>query len=119
MPANELLRRQRIARNWRQQEVADQIGTALITYQRWEQGKQQPSAYYRVKLCTLFGKSAQELGLLEEPSPSDGAESQASDATQANATLADAQVQERLSSPKPEAPWNVPFARNPFFTGRS
>ena len=66
MPRNERLRQQRIARNWRQQEVADKLETALVTVQRWERGFQQPSAYYRVKLSALFGVSAQELGLLED-----------------------------------------------------
>src|SRR5579864_6983895 len=119
MPINERLRQQRIARNWRQQEVADQLGIALVTVQRWERGFQQPSAYYRVKLSALFGLSAQELGLLEDPSLSAPPEREATDAGQADATLPDQQAQERLSSPKPEQPWNVPFARNPFFTGRS
>ncbi len=63
MPRNERLRQHRIARNWRQQEVADQLGTSLVTVQRWERGIQQPSAYFRVKLSALFGVSAQELGL--------------------------------------------------------
>jgi transcriptional regulator with XRE-family HTH domain len=62
MPRNESLRKLRIGRNWRQKDVADQLGT---TIGRWERGYQQPSAYFRVKLCTLFGKSAQELGLVE------------------------------------------------------
>jgi hypothetical protein len=35
MPRNERLRQQRIARNWRQQEVADQLGIALVTVQRY------------------------------------------------------------------------------------
>src|SRR5579864_3996284 len=120
MPINERLRQQRIARNWRQQEVADQLGIALVTVQRWERGFQQPSAYYRVKLSALFGVSAQELGLLEEPSLSAPPESEAADVVQPDATLPDEQAQERLSSsPQPESPWNVPFGRNPFFTGRS
>ena len=55
---NERLRQERIRRNWRQQDVADHLGTTVVTVKRWERGSQQPSAYFRVKLCTLFGKSA-------------------------------------------------------------
>jgi len=107
MSKNERLRQSRIERNWRQQDVADQLGVALVTMQRWERGYQQPSAYYRVKLCALFGLSARELGLLEAlPSPAP-AESEAGDAVQADATLS-GQI----------ALWTVPYARNPHFTGR-
>ncbi|HLZ63958.1 MAG TPA: helix-turn-helix transcriptional regulator [Ktedonosporobacter sp.] len=69
--ANSRLREERVRRNWRQQDVADQVGTTVVTVKRWERGSQQPSMYFRLKLCTLFGKSAEELGLLtEEPMPS-------------------------------------------------
>jgi len=65
MQGNEHLRKLRIGRNWRQQDLADQLGVTVVTIQRWERGIQHPSAYYRVKLCTLFGLSSQELGLVE------------------------------------------------------
>ncbi|GHO96449.1 tetratricopeptide repeat protein [Reticulibacter mediterranei] len=105
MPRNESLRKLRIERNWRQKDVADQLGTTITTIGRWERGDQQPGAYFRVKLCTLFGKSAQELGLVEEfLSPP---ESNITDAAQA------------VSAPSEErALWTVPYARNPHFTGR-
>jgi transcriptional regulator with XRE-family HTH domain len=61
-----LLRQERIRRNWRQQDVADQLETTVVTVKRWERGSQQPSAYFRVKLCALFGKSAEELGFVAE-----------------------------------------------------
>ena len=113
MPRNEHLRRQRIERNWRQQDVADRLETALVTVQRWERGLQQPSAYYRVKLCTLFGKSAQQLGLLEESSPSEPAESKTTAEREAsNAGQPDATLSTNI------ALWTVPHARNPHFTGR-
>lgn len=60
------LRQERIQRNWRQREVAEQVGTTVVTVRRWEQGHQQPSAYFRLKLCALFEKSAEELGLIKE-----------------------------------------------------
>src|SRR6266566_2916267 len=107
MSKNERLRQSRIERNWRQQDVADQLGVALVTMQRWERGYQQPSAYCRVKLCALFGLSARELGLLEAlPSPAP-AESEVGDAVQADATPS-GQI----------ALWTVPYARNPHFTVR-
>lgn len=34
MPRNDLLRQQRAARNWRQQDVADQLGITITTIQR-------------------------------------------------------------------------------------
>jgi tetratricopeptide (TPR) repeat protein/transcriptional regulator with XRE-family HTH domain len=103
MQRNEHLRWQRIGRNWRQQDVADQLGTTVTTIQRWERGHQQPSTYYRVKLCTLFGLSSQELGLME-------AFSSLPESTE---------VTQVGSTPSEEtALWTVPYARNPHFTGR-
>src|SRR5689334_5919551 len=105
MPRNESLRKLRIERNWRQQDVADQLGTTITTIGRWERGDQQPSAYFRVKLCTLFDKSAQELGLVETIAPP--SESHTIDAIQA------------VIAPSEErALWTIPYARNPHFTGR-
>ena len=63
---NDLLRQERILRNWRQREVADHLGTTVVTVNRWERGIQQPGAYFRLKLCALFGKNAEELGFLQD-----------------------------------------------------
>ena len=63
---NEKLRKERLERGWSQQYVADQLGIAVVTYNRWERGRQQPTAYYSLKLGTFFGKSAEELGLIDE-----------------------------------------------------
>ena len=104
MPRNERLLYHRTQHNWRQQDVADELGVALATIQRWERGIQDPSAYYRAKLCTLFGVSAQELGLLDAtatPEP---------DAAPAPTPL---RAAEEL------ALWTIPLARNPHFTGRA
>ncbi|HET8843479.1 MAG TPA: NB-ARC domain-containing protein, partial [Ktedonobacteraceae bacterium] len=106
MQRNDRLRQARIERSWRQHELAEHLGTTTVTVKRWERGSQQPSLYFRVKLCTLFGKSAQELGLSEhEPS---------------------APPTEEVSETKPSGIfptepgglWMVPYARNPHFTGR-
>lgn len=64
--ANEKLREERLKRGWSQQKLADELGIAVVTVNRWERGKQQPTGYYRLKLSTLFDKSAEELGLSGE-----------------------------------------------------
>lgn len=97
---NNLLRTARKERGWTQQHVADQIGAPLsLNVTRWERGTTVPSTLYAHKLCQLFGKSLQELGLWEDvlssPSPSE------ENVVQASGPL-----------------WNVPYRRNPFFTGR-
>lgn len=92
--AQNRLRQARIRQNWRQQDLADQLGTTVVTIKRWERGAQQPGAYFRVKLCTLFGISAEELGLVADESP-------------------DPSVQ-----PEQSTMWSIPAPRNPFFTGR-
>jgi len=61
---NVRLRQERFRCNWRQCDVADQLGTTVITIKRWERGSYQPSPYFRAKLCALFGKSAEELGFV-------------------------------------------------------
>jgi transcriptional regulator with XRE-family HTH domain/tetratricopeptide (TPR) repeat protein len=68
---NHRLRRERELRNWSQEEVAEQIGTTFVTVSRWERGITVPSRYHRTKLCTLFGKSAEELGLSQYAPHSD------------------------------------------------
>lgn len=102
---NDRLRQHRLERNWRQQDLADQLETSLVTVQRWERGTHQPSIYYLTKLCALFGKSAQELGLAEtspllskDEAPAEGPSGAA--------------LSEKI------ALWTVPYLRNPHFTGR-
>src|SRR5690349_944241 len=102
---NERLRQHRIRRNWRLRDVADQLGTTITTIQRWERGRQQPSAYYRIKLCMLFELTALELGLDEE-----------------EASI-ESEDEEIVASPVIVVPeelvlWTLPYARNPHFTGR-
>lgn len=89
---NDRLKRERTLRGWTQGDVAGFIGTDGYTVNRWERGRAVPSPYFRQKLCELFGKNAEELGLLDEQ-------------------------RTRSESPVP-AIWNVPYRRNPFFVGR-
>src|SRR5581483_6757467 len=56
----------RNARGWSQQEVADQLGTTYVNVSRWERGITRPSPYFRKKLCVLFGKTEQDLDLVQE-----------------------------------------------------
>lgn len=105
LKSNEKLKQERILRNWRQREVADMLGTTMVTIRRWEQGRQQPGAFFRTKLCNLFGKSAEELGLLEAAGP----------VTTAN--RAPLEQPEPGPVAVPEL-WAIPYPRNPHFTGR-
>jgi transcriptional regulator with XRE-family HTH domain len=59
-----LLRQERQQRCWSQQQVADAIGTTPLSVGRWERGVTSPSLHFRQALCTLFGKTPQELGFL-------------------------------------------------------
>jgi len=67
---NERLRHARYQRGWTQAELAEKVDTTFETVSRWERGIKAPSAYYRRKLCEVFGKTAEDLGLLADPSAS-------------------------------------------------
>ncbi len=71
LPWHEQLRRERQLRGWSQADVAKRIGGETKTVNRWESGKTFPSPYFRQKLVELFGKSAEELGLLPEQGNTD------------------------------------------------
>jgi len=47
-----------------QAEIADELGVTKSTLNQWEQEKTFPHKYHRRKLCHLFSKTEQELGLL-------------------------------------------------------
>ena len=66
---NHHLRYEREARGWTQQYVAEQLGAEMNIVSRWECGERKPGPYYRQKLSALFGKSAVELGLVEQQTP--------------------------------------------------
>lgn len=59
------LRRERELRGWSQFYVAEMIGADPKMVGRWERRTTSPSIYYRLKLCELFGKNAQELGFFD------------------------------------------------------
>ena len=101
------LRQERERRAWAQSEVAERIGTTQVNVSRWENGNTVPNPYFRQRLSELFGKSIDELGFIfassdrriEETSPSSS-------------------TNDDYVSPSSQELWNVPYRRNPFFTGR-
>ncbi len=60
----------RTEHKWSQQDVADRIGTTHLNVSRWERGITKPGPYFRSRLCSLFGKSEQELDLASTPASS-------------------------------------------------
>jgi transcriptional regulator with XRE-family HTH domain len=70
MAQNYRLKQARELRGWSQAKVAELIGTDATTVSRWERGIFFPTPYFREKLCVLFEKNAEELGLLETSQPS-------------------------------------------------
>lgn len=97
------LKAARERRGWSQQEMADRLSVTPNTVSRWERGISAPGPYFRRQLCDLLGKSAEELGLLAGKS----------------AMGSELAAQSHRTARSSELPiWNVPFQRNPFFTGR-
>lgn len=64
---NDRLKSARYQMGWTQAELAEKVGTTFETVSRWERGIKAPSAYFRRKLSEVFGKTAEELGLLVDP----------------------------------------------------
>src|SRR6266581_3799005 len=58
------LKHERVQRGWSQGRLAELIGTDAGNVSRWERGYSSPSPYFQEKLCQLYEKNAQELGLL-------------------------------------------------------
>ncbi len=57
---NTLLKAARHRHGWTQQALAGQLGTTSQAINRWDQGKALPSAYFRTRLCDLFGLTTEE-----------------------------------------------------------
>lgn len=65
------LRAARTAAGLTQQEVADQLGATLRTYQRYEAGDTEPALYDLVGLSVILGVTSDSLlGLSDRPGPS-------------------------------------------------
>ncbi len=63
LPFHEQIRYERERRGWSQAYLAEKLGCDTKTVTRWETG-QLPRPYFRRLLCELFGKNAEELGLI-------------------------------------------------------
>lgn len=101
---NQRLRMARKERGWTQKDVADHIGSPLaLNVSRWESGTAFPSAHYVEKLCQLFGKGARELGLVQD---------------EGEASVATPPLSSAQTPATPRVLQNIPYRRNPFFTGR-
>ena len=65
---NERLRHARSLRGWSQAKLAEEVGTSFEMVSRWERGVTMPTLYFRAQLCTALGMTAEELGLVHDPS---------------------------------------------------
>ncbi len=65
MKWNEQIKYERETRGWPQRLLAKKIGTSAFTVSRWETGAAFPSPFYRQELSRVFGKSLEELGLVQ------------------------------------------------------
>ena len=68
---NHKLKTERKQQGWSQAKLAKVLGVTTRTVIRWEQGLAVPQPNYRKKLGALFGKTAQELGLLWDTDEND------------------------------------------------
>jgi len=68
---NRRLTCERLRQGWSQQELAHLVGTGPDTVSRWERGLNFPHPSMCKKLCELFAKSPQELGLVKEDTAGD------------------------------------------------
>jgi transcriptional regulator with XRE-family HTH domain len=65
---NERLRHARSLRGWSQAKLAEEVGTSFEMVSRWERGVTIPTLYFRAHLCAALGMTAEELGLVHDPS---------------------------------------------------
>ncbi len=54
-------------KHWSREEAGKTLGIDHNTLYRWESGRTMPHGYHIRKLCEMYGKSAEELGLKEQP----------------------------------------------------
>src|SRR5712691_1186570 len=67
LPFSEQLKYERARRGWSQADLASKLGCDTKTVGRWENEGRFPRPEHRQTLCALFGKDAEELGLIEMP----------------------------------------------------
>lgn len=94
------LKRERERRSWSQEQLAARIGTTAPNVGRWERGQTSPGPHFRQQLCAVLDLDAEVFGFLQE---------EAEQELIANT--------DEIATPWPVF-WNIPYRRNPFFTGR-
>ena len=104
--ATSRLKQERERRGWTQSQLAEHIGTTQTNVSRWEKGETVPGPYYRQRLGVLFGKTLEELGFVLK----------VEDERNTHGKQVDQEVESSVS--QAQKIWNVPYRRNPFFTGR-
>lgn len=113
---NTLLRQERLLRGWSQKKLAETLGSGVDpqNIRRWELGQVVPNKYYQERLCVIFGKTAEELGFMSVERKADTGKREPAPqlAPVDGDTVAPSPV------PPPATVWNVPYRRNPVFTGR-
>jgi len=62
---NDTLRYCRERQGWSQRKLAELVDTSEDMVSRWERGISKTSPFYQERLCTIFGKNAEELGFIE------------------------------------------------------
>jgi tetratricopeptide (TPR) repeat protein/transcriptional regulator with XRE-family HTH domain len=102
------LKLERERRGWSQSELADRLGTTQVNISRWETGSTSPGPFFRRRLAEVLGKSIEELGLVQEIARPIHEETSSEDTITPDPAPAIQHTQR----------WNVPYHRNPFFTGR-
>jgi tetratricopeptide (TPR) repeat protein/DNA-binding XRE family transcriptional regulator len=109
--SNQWLRRERERRGWSRSSLAEMLGVAdPKTIGRWERGVTFPSAHFQRKLQVLFKLNAEQIGLLPHGE---------SEKIDDSLPVVRAGTELSLPASTPHtAFWNIPFLRNPFFTGR-
>ena len=105
-----LLKREREQLGLSQQALAERVDATFVTISNWERGKTMPGPYHRRLLSDLFGKSLKELGLLPDESKESSREQIASSIQETHDTSTVSETPARI--------WNIPYARNLYFTGR-
>jgi transcriptional regulator with XRE-family HTH domain len=59
---NDRLVQARIERGLTNKQIADRMDISLVTYNRWEQGRQKPGLRRLRLLCEILQKECEELG---------------------------------------------------------
>jgi len=104
----QILKSERVRLGLSQQELAEKVNASPISISNWERGKTVPGPYHRRLLSELFDKSLKELGLLQQ-------EREEAAPIEPGSLLA---LHEMSNAEMVPRVWNIPYARNLYFTGR-